>query len=56
MQLVGVASLVALPLSYLVLQRWLANYAFHISCTGGCLPFPLRRAADRPGHGSYQNH
>jgi putative ABC transport system permease protein len=41
MQLVGVASLVALPLSYLVLQRWLANYAFHIQLHWWLFAVPL---------------
>jgi putative ABC transport system permease protein len=31
MKLVGIATLVAMPIAWLAIQNWLENYAFHIS-------------------------
>ncbi len=40
-RLVGVAGLVALPLAYLLLHRWLATYAFHIQLHWWLFALPL---------------
>ncbi len=41
MKLVMIASLLAVPLAYWFIQRWLQNYAFHINISWWLLLFPV---------------